>query len=107
MGDLVGATVGVLGTTVGVAAGVGVIIGPRLGVLVGALVGVGAVSLGRNDCTAAGPGVVSGRCAGLAASGRGISGVSSRGPPSRLLAMRIRYPTAGTARSAPARRMAR
>jgi hypothetical protein len=102
---VVGAIVGV-GTTVGVVDGT-VVAGVLAGVSPGVLVGVGAVSLGRMDSTAAGPGLTAGRLAGWATSGPGISGVSSRGPPSRLLAIRIRYPTAGTARSAPARRMVR
>jgi hypothetical protein len=109
-GGVVGDPVtGVVGTTVGVGTMVGVAEGTVVAcaLVVGVLVGVGVVSLGRNGSTAAGPGVMCGRGADLAASGSGISGVSSRGPPSRLLAMRIKYPTAGTASTAPARRMAR
>jgi hypothetical protein len=45
--------------------------------------------VGRGVWTAASTGSV-GRCFGLAASGRGISGVSMRGPPARLLAMSAR-----------------
>ena len=43
----------------------------------------------------------------MAASGKGINGVSTRGPPSRLLASNTRYPTAGTASHTPARRILR
>jgi hypothetical protein len=58
--------------------------------------------------TAAGSGVVRGRGWCLpAGSGSGINGVSSRGPPNRLLAVRMTYPTAGTASKAPVRRMTR
>ena len=43
------------------------------------------------------------RCAGCCrpASGKGISGVSGRGPPSTLLTSSTTYPTTGTATSAP------
>ncbi|GAB2678286.1 hypothetical protein [Kribbella swartbergensis] len=92
---VVGAMVGV-GTTVGVPVGRGVLLEtgvlPELGVLVGSVSrsGVAATSLGRTDCTAAGPGETSGfPGAGLTASGNGTSGVSRLGPPSRLLASTI------------------
>jgi hypothetical protein len=88
---VVGATVvgGTVGTTVGVTLGVvGVLVGSEFGVLVDS--GDAVVSLGRTDCTASGAGVMTGRGAGLAASGSGTSGVSRLGPPSRLLTRRIR-----------------
>lgn len=81
-----GAIVGV-GTTVGVLLGCGVLLG--VGVLTRC--GVAAATLGRTDCTAAGPGVTTGLLgAGFAASGSGTSGVSRLGPPSTLLTTRIR-----------------
>lgn len=90
MGELVtrvdGVIVGV-GTTVGVLLGSGVL--PGVGVP--ALPGVTVASLGRTDSAAAGAGVTTGLLgAGLAASGRGTSGVSRLGPPSTLLTTRIR-----------------
>ncbi|TDC26622.1 hypothetical protein [Kribbella albertanoniae] len=41
------------------------------------------------------------------ASGKGISGVSTRGPPTKLLTSRTTYPTTGTATIAPTRRILR
>ena len=48
----------------------------------------GVVEVGLGVCAAASTGAWVGRC--LTAAGAGISGVSRRGPPSRLLPMRIR-----------------
>jgi hypothetical protein len=108
-GGVVDAPVGaVVGTTVrgggtGVTGGTIVIVGVEVGAPVGSVVppvddgcgedsspGVAESSAGRGVCAAASAGGWVVRCLGLAGSGSGISGVSSCGPPRRLLAMRTR-----------------
>jgi hypothetical protein len=106
-----GVVVAVVGTTVGGGTGVtggmlvGTVVGPELGTPVGVVDGVCGVELslgpspgvpevfpfvGRADSIAISAGGAVGRCLGSAASGSGMSGVSSRGPPRRLLAMSTR-----------------
>ncbi|HZX01757.1 MAG TPA: hypothetical protein VFF46_02440 [Kribbella sp.] len=112
VGPVVGATVG--GTTVVPAVGtvvgavVGAVVVPGVGAVVllvdgagvdelpdgvldcwdGAPPGVAGPSVGVGVCAAASTGGAVGRC--LTAAGAGISGVSSLGPPSKLLAMSTR-----------------
>lgn len=102
-----GGVVVVVGTTVGGGTGVtggmlvGTIVGLEVGTPVGVVDGVCAVALGpspgvpevfvgRGVSIAISAGGAVGRCLGLAASGSGMSGVSIRGPPRRLLAMSTR-----------------
>ena len=99
----------VVGTTVGGGTGVtggmlvGTVVGPEVGAPVGVVDGVSDVErsvgpspgvpevfVGRAVSIAISAGGAVGRCLGLAASGSGMSGVSIRGPPSRLLAMSTR-----------------
>jgi hypothetical protein len=83
-GMLVGTIVGLeVGTPVGVVDGV-------CGVELGSSPGVPDVFVGRGVSSAISAGGAVGRCLGLAASGSGMSGVSIRGPPRRLLAMSTR-----------------
>lgn len=107
-GGVVAVVVGaVVGTTVGGGTGVtggmlvGTVVGPDVGTSVGVVDGVCAVEfgpspgvldvfVGRAVSMAISAGGAVGRCLGLAASGSGMSGVSIRGPPRRLLAMRTR-----------------
>jgi hypothetical protein len=92
---VVGAVVGTAVTGGDVTDGlpVGTVAGPEVGVLVGAagVVVARGVRLspvvGRGVSSAISAGGAVGRCSGFAASGRGISGVSIRGPPSKLLTM--------------------
>jgi hypothetical protein len=97
----------VVGTTVGGGTGViggmlvGTVVGPEVGVPEGVVDGVSGVVVGpspdvpelfvgRGVSIAISAGGTVGACLGLAASGSGMSGVSIRGPPSRLLTMRMR-----------------
>ncbi|MEU4390249.1 hypothetical protein [Kribbella sp. NPDC023855] len=57
--------------------------------------------------TRPGAGVTRGFGNCLPASGNGINGVSTRGPPSTLLTSSTTYPTTGTASPAPTRRIRR
>jgi hypothetical protein len=135
VGAVVGATVrdgtGVTGgTSVVDTPGVGTAVGAELGPAVGAVVPVvddGSVEdpsvgplvcssvgvpeeypVGRTVSAAASAGGCVVRCCGfVTASGSGINGVSRRGPPSRLLLIKIRYPTVGTANATPVRRITR
>lgn len=98
------------GTTVGGGTGVmggmpvGTVVGPEVGTPVGVVDGVCGVELslgpssgvpevspvvGRTVSMAISAGGAVGRCLVLAASGSGMSGVSTRGPPRRLLTMRM------------------
>lgn len=93
VGTTVGGGTGVIGGTL-VGTIVGLEVGPPLvedcGVELGSSSGVPEVSVGRGVSIAISAGGAVGRCLGLAASGSGMSGVSIRGPPSRLLAMSTR-----------------
>ncbi|RZT07825.1 hypothetical protein EV649_7753 [Kribbella sp. VKM Ac-2569] len=97
----------VVGTTVGGGTGVtggmavGTVVGSEVGTPVGVVDGVSGVEVGpspdvpelfvgRGVSIAISAGGTVGRCLGLAASGSGMSGVSIRGPPRRLLAMSTR-----------------
>lgn len=113
VGPVVGATVGgttvvpAVGTAVGAVVGAAVVPGVGAVVLLlvdgagvdelpdgvldcwdGAPPGVAGPSVGVGVCAAASTGGAVGRC--LTAAGAGISGVSSLGPPSKLLAMSTR-----------------
>jgi hypothetical protein len=82
---------------------------PSVGPLVCSSIGVPEESpVGRTVSAAASAGGCVVRCCGfVTASGSGINGVSRRGPPSRLLLIKIRYPTVGTANATPVRRITR
>ncbi|TDO57435.1 hypothetical protein EV651_111161 [Kribbella sp. VKM Ac-2571] len=100
VGTTVGGGTGVTGGTV-----VGTVVGPEVGTPVGVVDGVCGVEVslgpspgvlgvfpvvGRTVSIAISAGGAVGRCLGLAASGSGMSGVSIRGPPRRLLTMSTR-----------------
>ena len=97
VGAVVGPTVGggagvtggmLVGTIVGLE--VGTPVGGVCAVALGPSPGVPEVCVGRGVSIAISAGGAVGRCLGLAASGSGMSGVSIRGPPRRLLAMSTR-----------------
>jgi hypothetical protein len=116
VGVMVTEVVGVVVLTVGVGVGVGLVAGlfgcvEGEGVLTSAFTGRSEDSgvLGSSGVSTVfgGAGFTRGAGCCLAASGSGIKGVSTLGPPSTLLTSSTTYPTTGTATSAPSRRILR